>query len=125
MATTSARPPARRGKPATYRQKRDGVPEFVEGVAERVEFDGRAEPCVSSATAWCAGCAARTVADEITGSLITWDSTAEQFSVQGGTATTANPSGRVRAVLSPRPADAARPRPSASRPAVGDRPEPR
>ena len=42
------------------------------------------------------------VADEITGSVIVWDNTAELFSVQGGTSTPANPSGRVRAVLSPR-----------------------
>jgi len=40
--------------------------------------------------------------DEITGTLITWNHAAEQFSVQGGTATPSNPGGRIRAVLGPR-----------------------
>ncbi|HZF79875.1 MAG TPA: lipopolysaccharide transport periplasmic protein LptA, partial [Rubrivivax sp.] len=40
--------------------------------------------------------------DEITGGAIVWDNTAEVFRVEGGHATAANPSGRVRAVLSPR-----------------------
>ena len=48
-----------------------------------------------------------TVADEITGSQITWDNTNELFTVQGGAATPANPGGRVRVVISPRPEDAA------------------
>ena len=42
--------------------------------------------------------------DEITGALITWNHGTEQFSVQGGTPSAGNPGGRVRAVLSPRPA---------------------
>jgi lipopolysaccharide export system protein LptA len=52
------------------------------------------------------------VADEITGARILWDNAAEVFRVEGGAATATNPSGRVRAVLSPR-ADVA-----ASAPAV-------
>src|SRR6187399_3242806 len=31
------------GKPASYRQKRDGLDETVEGVADRIEYDGRAD----------------------------------------------------------------------------------
>ena len=51
----------------------------------------------------CAACAAATLADEITGNLITYDNIAEVFSVAGGAAATpANPGGRVRAVLTPR-----------------------
>ena len=44
------------------------------------------------------------LADETAGSLITYDNAAEVFSVSGGAsaATAANPSGRVRAVLTPR-----------------------
>jgi lipopolysaccharide export system protein LptA len=34
--------------------------------------------------------------------VITWDSSAELFNVQGGAVTPDNPSGRVRAVLMPR-----------------------
>ena len=50
-----------------------------------------------------------TMADEITGAAIVWDNTAEVFKVQGGAATAANPTGRVRAVLSPRPEPASAP----------------
>ncbi len=53
----------------------------------------------------CAACAAGVVADEITGSLITWDNTNELFNVTGGAATPANPTGRVRAVFAPREED--------------------
>ena len=42
------------------------------------------------------------VADEISGSVIVWDSLAETFNVRGGAATAANPGGRVRAVIAPR-----------------------
>ena len=51
-----------------------------------------------------------TLADETAGSLITYDNAAEVFSVSGGTsaATPANPSGRVRAVLTPRDSRAQR-----------------
>jgi hypothetical protein len=43
-----------------------------------------------------------TLADEITGASILWDNTAEVFRVEGGATSAANPTGRVRAVLSPR-----------------------
>src|SRR6185503_1071821 len=29
------------GNPATFRQKRDGVNEYIDGEAERIEYDGR------------------------------------------------------------------------------------
>ena len=61
----------------------------------------------------CAGLRGGVVADEITGSLITWDNTNELFKVTGGAASPANPSGRVRAVFAPREDAAA----SAAKPA--------
>jgi len=45
---------------------------------------------------------AGTVADEITGGTIMWNNLAEVFTVEGGAKTATNPTGRVRAVLSPR-----------------------
>ena len=67
-----------------------------------------------------------TVADEIQGQQIVWDSTAESFNVRGGAATATNPGGRVRAVITPRvPADALAPAPAGSElkpsPGLGDR----
>lgn len=90
------------GKQASWRQKRDGVDEVVEGVADRIEFDGRADTLRFIGNAAVRRLRGGQVADEITGGTIQWDNTAEVFRVEGGAATAANPSGRVRAVLSPR-----------------------
>lgn len=90
------------GKQASWRQKRDGVDEVVEGVADRIEFDGRADTLRFIGHSAVRRLRGGTVADEITGGAILWDNTAEVFRVEGGVATATNPSGRVRAVLSPR-----------------------
>jgi lipopolysaccharide export system protein LptA len=95
------------GKPASFRQKRDGVNEFVEGSADRIEYDGK-----SGVLRFVGNGAVRrlrdgVVADEITGAVITWDDAAELFSVRGNDGAAANPGGRVRAVLTPRPEPAA------------------
>lgn len=102
-------------RPATYRQKRDGVDETVEGVADRIEFDGRTETLRFLGNGAVRRLRGGVLADEITGAAITWDAGSEVFSVQGGTVTQSNPSGRVRAVLSPRAEPAA---PTASDPAA-------
>ncbi len=91
------------GKPATFRQKRDGVDEFITGEADRLEYDGRADQIRFITNAAVRRLRGATVADEINGNLVTYDSTTEVFSVSGGAASTAaNPGGRVRAVLTPR-----------------------
>jgi lipopolysaccharide export system protein LptA len=95
------------GKQASWRQKRDGVDEVVEGAADRIEFDGRADTLRFVGNGAVRRLRGGQVADEITGGAILWDNTAEVFRVEGGAATAANPSGRVRAVLSPRTEDAA------------------
>jgi lipopolysaccharide export system protein LptA len=102
------------GKPATWRQRRDGVDETVEGAAERIEFDGRADTLRFIGSGTVRRLRAGSVADEIAAATILWDNTAEVFRVEGGEATPANPTGRVRAVLSPRVEPAA----SASAPAA-------
>src|SRR5438105_3658999 len=91
-------------RPATFRQKRDGVDEFIDGQAERLEYDDKADTIRFVNNAIVRRLRGATIGDEITGSLITYDNTTEVFSVTGGT--TANPTpgggGRVRAVLTPR-----------------------
>lgn len=94
-------------RPASFRQKRDGVDETVEGAAERIEFDARSDTLRFVGNAAVRRLRAGVVADEITGSLITWDNTNELFKVTGGAATPANPTGRVRAVFAPREESAA------------------
>ncbi len=105
-------------KPATYRQKRDGADETVEGQAQRIDYDSRAGTLRFEGAAVVRRLRGSTVADEIQGQQIVWDSTAESFNVRGGAATASNPGGRVRAVITPRaPTDA--PAPPAA-PAGGD-----
>ena len=96
------------GKPASYRQRRDGADETVEGQAQRIDYDSRAGTLRFEGQAVVRRLRGATVGDEIQGAVILWDSTAESFNVQGGAKTASNPSGRVRAVITPRaPAEAA------------------
>ena len=90
------------GKPATWRQRRDGVDEVVEGSADRIEFDGRADTMRFLGNGAVRRLRAGAVADEITGGSIVWDNIAEVFRVEGGATSATNPSGRVRVILSPR-----------------------
>ena len=97
------------GKPATFRQKRDGVDEFIEGQAERLEYDSKADTVRFVNAAVVRRLRGGAVADEVTGSVVSYDNTTEVFSVSGGAAavTPGNPAGRVRAVLTPREGTAA------------------
>ncbi|RVT52551.1 lipopolysaccharide transport periplasmic protein LptA [Rubrivivax albus] len=104
------------GQPATYRQKRDGVDEVVEGSADRIEYDAAAGTLRFVGNGAVRRLRAGVVADEITGAEIRWDDAAQQFSVIGGDAASG---GRVRAVLTPLP-EAAASKPAAV-PAAGGR----
>jgi lipopolysaccharide export system protein LptA len=96
------------GKPATFRQKRDGVDEYIEGEAERLEYDGKGDTIRFVTNASVRRLRGVGVADEISGNLVSYDSITEVFSVSGGAASTpSNPGGRVRAVLTPREGTAA------------------
>jgi lipopolysaccharide export system protein LptA len=95
------------GKPAHYRQKRDGVDEYVEGEADRIEYDGRNDIVKLIGNAVTRRYRGTTLADEITGPLITYDNVAEVFTVDGSGATTGSSGGRVRGVLTPAPAASA------------------
>ena len=85
---------------AYFKQKREGFDEYVEGWGERIEYDARLEKAELITRA-------RILrgADEVRGSLITYDGRSEFYNVIGGrdSGTTNNPEGRVRAVISPRP----------------------
>lgn len=95
---------AEAGKQAYFRQKRDGVDEFIEGEAETIEYDGRADKVKFIGRAEMRRLRGATVNDETTGSVITYDNANDQFTVDGGSAsaTPSNPGGRVRATLAPR-----------------------
>ena len=94
------------GQTASYRQRRDVGDEVLEGRAERIEYDSRSEVLRFVGNGSVRRLRGGSVADEITGALITWDNRQQLFCVQGGAPTAASPDGRVRAVLSPPPASA-------------------
>ena len=111
----------RAGQPATWRQRRDGVDETVEGAADRIEFDGRADTLRFVGNGAVRRLRGGTLADEITGGVIVWDNTSEVFKVEGGATSAANPTGRVRAVLSPRAEPASAPAAPAAAPLAPSR----
>lgn len=89
-------------KPATFRQKRDGVDEFIEGEAERLEYDGKSDTIRFVNRSELRRLRGAKVADQVSGNLITYDATTEKMSIVGGAVPTAsNPNGRVQAVLTP------------------------
>ena len=114
------------GKRAFFRQKRDGGSgdEWIEGEAESIVYDGRADTVTFSKNAVMRRMRGASVADETQGAIITYDNTSDVFNVLGGSsATPGNPSGRVRAVIGPRAPAASAAAPSAGgaplRPSTG------
>ena len=97
------------GSPASFRQKRDGVDEYVEGYGLRIEYDGKKDFVEFFDQA-----RLRRNLDEVRGSYISYDSTTEFMKVLGGgsqAASPANPQGRVRAVIQPKQKTAPPPSP--------------
>jgi lipopolysaccharide export system protein LptA len=96
------------GQHATFRQRRDVPDEYIAGDAERLEYDGKSDVIRFVNNASVRRLRGSETTDEISGNLVTYDSTTEVFSVTGGaTPTAANPGGRVRAVLTPKEGTAA------------------
>ena len=88
------------GGPAHFRQKREGFDEFIEGWAERIEYDGRAESVQMFNRAQL-----KRGQDEVRGNYISYDSRSEFFQVTGAGSPAAESGGRVRAVIQPKSKD--------------------
>ena len=89
-------------KPATLRQKRDGVDEFIYGEATRLEYEERAEMIRLVNDATVRRLRGTAVADEITGNLISYSAATEVFNVTGKPEGGGSNGGRVQAILAPR-----------------------
>ncbi len=92
------------GKLAFFRQKREGVDEFIEGEGETIEYDGRAETVKLTKRAQLRRYRGATLSDEMTGAVIVYNNATDVFSVDGGSArgTPGASGGRVRAILTPK-----------------------
>lgn len=85
------------GRPVAFRQKLDGREEYVDGFADRMEYDS-----ASSQLELIGQARLRRGGDELRGAQISYNANTEFYKVVGqpGAQT---PSGRVRAVIRPKP----------------------
>lgn len=87
------------GRTASFRQKRDGLDEYVEGYGERIEYDVSTETVDFYVQA-----RVKRNLDEVRGEHITYNSKTETFQVNGTSQDSeSKPRQRVRAVLQPKP----------------------
>lgn len=93
------------GKLAFFRQKREGLDEFIEGEAETIEYDSRADTVKFIHTAQLRRYQGAKLNDEMTGAVILYNNTTDVFSIDGTSAKSSpgSPPGRVRAMLTPKP----------------------
>ncbi len=105
------------GQPVTFRQARDVPGEAIDGVANQLEYDTRTETVRFIGNATVRRLRGTSVAEEVTGAVIVYDSRTEVFTLEGGSASP-NPNGRTRIVMMPRvqPGDEAASAPAAPLP---------
>ncbi len=98
------------GNPTTFKQKREGKNEFMEGSAQRIEYDGRMDKVQLYTRAW-----VKRGEDIVHGDYISYDANAEYAEVIGGTKSGTS-SGRVRAIIQPKSKKATVPETDNSKP---------
>ncbi len=91
------------GRPVAFRQKTDGRDEFIEGFADRIEYDG-----VTSQLELIGQARLRRGSDELRGAQISYNANTGFYKVIGQP-NAQSPSGRVRAVIRPKPRTAEQP----------------
>ena len=85
------------GRPVAFRQKLDGRDEFIEGYADRIEYDS-----VNSQLEMIGQAQLRRGDDELRGAQISYNANTEFYKVVGQP-DAKTPAGRVRAVIRPKP----------------------
>ena len=91
-------------KRAFFRQKREGVDEFIEGEGLRIEYDGKADRVRLIDNAEVRRYRGAVLGDQMTGSLIIYENLTDVFTIDGqrNAAGAQSNSGRVKAILAPR-----------------------
>ena len=97
-ATAIAGPKGR----AYFRQKREGLDEFIEGEADTVVYDGRDDTVNFQGHAVMRRLKGQTPSDEVAGQAILYDNKTSVFQVVGNAGNTTSTKGRVRGVITPR-----------------------
>jgi len=85
------------GRPVAFRQKVDGRDEYIEGFADRIEYDG-----VNDQLELIGQARLRRGSDELRGAQISYNANTGFYKVVGQP-NAKTPSGRVRAVIRPKP----------------------
>lgn len=86
------------GNPTTFRQKLEGKSEYMQGSAQRIEYDGRMDKVQLYTKAW-----VKRGEDVVHGDYIMYDANAEYAEVIGGNSQSATTApGRVRAIIQPK-----------------------
>jgi lipopolysaccharide export system protein LptA len=94
------------GRRAFFRQKREGLNEWIEGEAETIYYDGKADSVTFTKNAVLRRFKGTALNDETTGSQIVYDNVTDVFNVVGGpaNASATNPTGRIRIMMTPQAA---------------------
>lgn len=91
------------GKLAFFRQKREGLDEYIEGEGETITYDGRADTVRFSRNAQLRRYRGATLSDEFTGAVIVYNNQTDVFTIDGAVAKSqSEPKGRIRAMLTPK-----------------------
>jgi lipopolysaccharide export system protein LptA len=101
------------GKQVSFRQASDTPGESIQGAADQLEYDTRADTVRFIGNAVVRHMRGSGVANEVTGAVIVFDNRSEVFTLEAGQASP-YPNGRVRVVMMPRPEAS----PAASAPAT-------
>lgn len=109
------------GKLAFFRQKREGLDEFIEGEGETIDYDGRLDVVKFISKAQLRRYRGATLGDEFNGGLIVYNNVTEVFTLDSGPATGKSgstgqpgaPAGRVKAMMIPKPDNTAAKAPAA------------
>ncbi|CAD6512683.1 Lipopolysaccharide export system protein LptA [Paraburkholderia hiiakae] len=112
FATGTVAPGTPAEKLAYFRQKREGLDEYVDGTAERIDYDGKQDLTTLTTRATVRRLQGlSTVMDQVHGSVVTYDGQNDFYTAKSGkdVAGPGNPGGRVRAMLSPRNTTGAQP----------------
>ena len=90
------------GKLAYFKQKREGVDEYIEGQAERIEYDEKSDTVKLFNRAVVKRLAAGRDADEIRGDRIDYNSRTEIYNAQSNSSAVGGKDSRVRVILQPK-----------------------